>query len=94
MNSSASSAKQIGSGASSHHSGNTRFLIVIEPSRALCTVMTVPYQTSTRLAAKPMMSAAASHIQASRGGMMTSIMSMRTCWPRRNSQGAVSNVMR
>ena len=36
-NSSASSAKQIGSGASSHHSGNTRFLMVSEPSRALCT---------------------------------------------------------
>src|SRR5205085_12038801 len=37
MNSSASNAKQIGRGASSHHSGKTRFLIVIEPSRALCT---------------------------------------------------------
>ena len=32
-NSTASSAKQSGSGASSHHSGNTRFLMVIEPSR-------------------------------------------------------------
>ena len=34
-NSIASSANVIGSGASSHHSGNTRFLIVMAPSRAL-----------------------------------------------------------
>ena len=38
----ASSAKQIGSGASSHHSGNTRFLMVSEPSRQLSSVISMP----------------------------------------------------
>ena len=84
----------IGSGASSHHSGNTRFLMVIEPSRALSQVMMAPYQTSTRLAAKPSMSPTASISQATRGGTSTRIMSMRTCWPRRSSHGAVSSVIR
>ena len=41
-NSTASSAKVTGSGASSHHSGNTRFLMVIAPSRALSVVMRTP----------------------------------------------------
>ena len=68
--------------------------MVSEESRALCSVMIVPYQTSTRLAAKPRRSAIASHSHATRGGTSTSTMSMRTCWPRRNSHGAVSSVVR
>ena len=68
--------------------------MVSEPSRALCIVMTLPYQTSTRLAASPTMSAAASISHAMRGGTSTSTMSMRTCWPRRSSHGAVSSVVR
>ena len=41
-NSTASNTKVAGSHASSHHSGNTRFLMVIAPSRQLSTVMAAP----------------------------------------------------
>ena len=61
---------------------------------ALCKVMIVPYQMRIRLAASPKMSAAASISQATRGGTSASAMSMRTCWPRRKSHGAVSSVVR